>query len=175
MQDIVDELKSVKVDINIPTAEDMPKLEIGNLSDLKTILSEKPSGAVGAEKGASKIDQFIDVANDKFDRLEEKVVQFDDTIKIVNDTTKELNEIKVKSEDLENKLYSKLDSTVDRNADRSYVDRRLQEIASELKNEDLQIINSRLFNVESNMSKLQNVIDNQSDIMFSNINRLDLR
>jgi len=173
---IAKKMEEANITLNVPDASDLPTLKIGNLDELKTVLSE---GAVGADR-TSKLDQFIDSATNKLDRLEEQTVSTVDRITVVEAKTSDLTEIgnlKLSINDLEGKMagvYTTMENRIDSDIDDSYLEARLHEVISDLKTDEILPIRSNIRIIELIISDLGRDINNQYDIIYSNINRLGL-
>jgi len=191
-EDLISALSDVPTSIEKSTSALADKLK-----DALANATSTPTTGVGANM-SDKIDKFIESTESKLSKFEDIIENNKVNLANVEKTTKdlevkvedgleykvkdildrEIDELKTKTSKLETLMdshISKLDSVVDRNIDKSYVESRLQEVSADLKNNDLSILNSRLFIAESNIIQLQQQIDNQTDIMFSNLNRLDLK
>jgi hypothetical protein len=174
---IVRKIEEAEIDIKVPTRDELPKLEIGNLEDLRVILE---GGAVGADR-TSKLDDFIDLATDKLDRLEEQSINNTERITVVETQTSAVNElgdIKLSINNLEEQIaeiYTKPEKTVDFTDERSYMERRLNEEINALKNEQIIPIESNIRRLDLLISDINIRMDGQLDIVYSNINRLDLK
>ena len=177
---IVEEMEKVNITLNVPDASDLPTLKIGDLdkalADFRTVFE---GGSVGADR-TSKLDQFIDSASNKFDRLEEQTVDTADRITIVEARTSDIAEIgnlKLSINNLEGKIagvYTAMENRVDSAIDNSYMESRLHEIVSDLKTDEILPIRSNINRVELIISDLGRDISEQYDIIYSNINRLGL-
>ena len=173
---ILKKIEEADITLNVPDKSDIPVLEIGNLDDLKAILE---GGSVGAAR-TSKLDQFIDSATNKFDRLEEQSVDNTTRITMVEAQTsgiKEIGTLKLSISDLENKIvdvYTTLENRIDSDRENSYMETRLHETVSDLKTDDILPIKSNIIRMELVISDLARSIDNQYDILYSNINRLGI-
>jgi len=227
---IAKKIADVDIELQPPKTEDLPKLEISNLDELKDIFG---TGPVGATK-ISKLDQFIEMATDKLDRLEDQVVVTSDKIKeietksvniddfssfkdSVNELSIRLKGIEVKTQVLDNfsdvvetvsildknivelksntvsislfksieqelvsikeeveSLYTKRDRFVDKTEDQSYVDTKLHEAISEIKNTEVNPLRAGFDRLASLLNDLSFKIDSHLDVIYSNIDRLGL-
>ena len=174
---IVKQIEAADLTLNMPKTSDLPTLQIGNLDDLRTILE---GGAVGADR-TSKLDQFIDSATNKLDRLEEQSVDNNERITIVEAQTSgiiEIGSLKLSISDLETKVsdvYTIIENKIDSDIGKSYMEARLHEIISDLKTDDILPIRSNIGRLELVINNLARDINNQYDIIYSNINRMDLK
>jgi len=89
---VVKKLEEAEIKVRPPDPTDIPKLEIeqSSLEDLSNVLNNIGTGAVGAD-GTNRIDEFIESATEKFDRIEEKTIDNDDRISIVETSTEDFN------------------------------------------------------------------------------------
>ena len=174
---IAKKMEDADITLNVPDSSDLPTLEIGNLDDLKNILD---GASVGADR-TSKLDQFIEVANNKLDRLEELTVVNTERITIVEAQASdivEIDSIKLNISSIEDKLsdvYTVMENKVDSDRDNSYMESRLHEIVSDLKTDDILPIRSSVNRLDLVVNDMVRDISEQYDIIYSNINRLDLR
>jgi hypothetical protein len=174
---IAKKMEEADITLNVPDSSDLPTLEIGNLDELKTVLD---GASVGADR-TSKLDQFIEVANNKLDRLEELTVVNTERITIVEAQASdivEIDSIKLNISSIENKLsdvYTVMENKVDSDRDNSYMESRLHEIVSDLKTDDILPIRSNVNRLDLLVNDMVRDISEQYDIIYSNINRLDLR
>jgi TP901 family phage tail tape measure protein len=97
LEPIVSRMENININFNIPTSEELPKLEIGNLEDLKNVI-----GNVGADGAKGKIDTFIDTVKTELKQFDSKIVDGDKRITIL-ESSKLVEESERKSE-LESKL-----------------------------------------------------------------------
>lgn len=174
---IVKKIEQADITLNVPDSSDIPALEIGNLDELRTILE---GGSVGADR-TSKLDQFIDTATNKLDRLEDRTVDNTERITMVEAQTSdvlEIGDLKLSISDLEAKVddvYTVIENKIDSDRDNSYMEARLHEVVSDLKTDDLLPIRSNVSRLELVINDLMRDINNQYDILYSNINRMDLK
>ena len=170
---IVKKLEEAKLNFNIPTAADMPTLEIGNLDELQTAL-DGIGASVGAATGATSIDQFIETATEKFDRIEELTVKNTEKLTIVERQVPEmeitLNQIEIQLND----VYTTNNRLVDATIDKSYVDTRINEVVGTLKAEEIAPLRANIGRIDVNITNISNKLNNQLDIIYANVNRLDI-
>jgi len=176
---IVRKLEEVKIDFNIPTTADLPELTIGNLNDLQNILNEglNNAGTVGAARGNSAIDRFVEAAEERFTVLEQQTLSNSDNIKVLDRKSNELDDIKTDIETLEFRLesvYSRTDRMVDVAADRSYVDTAINEALGRFDTDKLAPMRAEIGRINIAISQLNNDLNDQGTIMYSNINRLGI-
>ena len=155
---IAKKIEKAEIKLQAPKAEDLPKLEISNLDDLKNIFG---SGPVGADK-ISKLDRFIESANDKLDRLEEQTVSTSDKIKVLETSTKKLDQL----DDLKEEVENLNNQVKELNENAKLVD-ELPELKSKFESLEKQFgeisrlnINRTLSELESEVSKLSEEVDN---------------
>ncbi len=171
---VVRKLEEATIDFNIPTTDQLPELKI-DTSNLEGVL--QGFGAVGAT-GISKIDQFIEATNEKLDRLEEQAVTHRDKIEILETSSSELEDLERVINELGNKIetaYDKSEQTIDFTEERSYVETKISDAVGEIKTADMAPLKSRVGNLELIMNDLKRDLEHQREIMYSNINRLDLK
>ena len=123
-------------------APEIPPLEIGNLDELQSILGE---GAVGAERGQTKLDQFVGKVDDELRRFDDELVSTSEKITILetNVQTKidgDIRELKTTVTALDRKvtdIYTQTDRDVDLAAEKSELEAKLIKTIDELKTLDL--------------------------------------
>jgi hypothetical protein len=161
-------------------APEIPPLEIGNLDELQSILGE---GAVGAERGQSKLDQFVGKVDDELRRFDDELVSTSEKVTVLetNIQTKvdgDIRELKTTVTELDRKvtdIYTQSDRDVDLAAEKSELEAKLIETIDELKTLDL-------IPMKSNISLLRNDLNNAirevyalEDKVAANINLNGLR
>ena len=170
---IAEELAGIQVDFNIPSDADMPKLEIGNLDRLEATLENVNLGGVGAATGLTPIGQFIELATERFDRIEEQTITSLDHITVLETKSSEMD---TRLNNLEDQLvFTAKDADARLAEERSYIDTRLNEVLSDFKTIEVTPLKTRVQLIELNISGLSNRIDNEHDFSMGNFNRLDLK
>jgi len=153
---IVKKIEAADLTLNMPSTADIPTLEIGNLDDLKSILE---GGAVGADRGQSKLDQFVTKVDDKLDLLEEQSVNTSKKVTVLetNVQTKidgDIRDVKATVSALDRKvedIYTKSDRDVDLAAEKSELEAKLIETIDELKTLDLLPMKSSISLLRQNL------------------------
>ena len=155
---IVKKIEAADLTLNMPKTSDIPTLEIGNLDDLKAILE---GGAVGAERGKSKLDQFVDKVDDELRRFDDELVSTSEKVTVLETNMQikvegDIREIKATVSELDRKvedIYTQSDRDVDLAAEKSELEAKLIETIDELKTLDL-------LPMKSNISLLRYNLDN---------------
>ncbi|KKN42054.1 hypothetical protein LCGC14_0716970, partial [marine sediment metagenome] len=167
---VVKKIEETSIDLNIPSEADLPELKI-NLDGVQEALTINTVGATGT----TKIDQFIEAANEKFDRLEELSISNTEQINMIEIETSVMDDLKEGISNLEEQLaFLNMDINTKLANDRSYVDTRISESLSDFKNVEINPIRTQIQMIELQISDLSNRIEDERTFTLANINRLDL-
>jgi len=143
---IVKKIEKAEIKLQAPKAEELPKLEISNLDELKNVFG---SGPVGADK-ISKLDKFIESTNDKLDRLEEQTVSTVDKVKVLETSTRKLNQL----DELQDEVIN-LNKQVNSLNESMQLIEELPELKASLESLKEQIDDMSKLHIRSSLSKLE--------------------
>ncbi len=173
-KEIEDAIKNAIADASI-TIEmpDAPQLELSDAA--KEALSNVSVGSVGAA-GTSKLDQFIEASVEKFDRLEDRLLEIDpEKLVMLNTKFTEIEEIQTSINNLETQIdLLNMDVNVKLTNERSYVDTRIGEVLSDFKTAEINPLKARMQTVEIGLLSANNRIEDERTFSIANFNRLDL-
>jgi hypothetical protein len=129
---------------------------------------------VGAT-GTTRIDQFIEAANEKFDRLEELSILNTEQINMIEIETSVIDDLKTGMSDLEKQLaFTIRDINTRLVSERSYVDAQINKSLSDFKDVNITPIRTQIQMIELQISGLSNRVEDDHTFTLANINRLDL-
>jgi hypothetical protein len=161
-------------------APEIPPLEIGNLDELQSILGE---GAVGAERGQSKLDQFVTKVDDELRRFDDELVSTFEKVTVLEldiqrKVDGDIRELKTTVVELDRKvsdIYTQSDRDVDLAAEKSELEAKLIEGMDELKNLDLTPMKSSISLLRNDLNNAIREIYELEDKVAANINLNGLR
>lgn len=182
---VLDENATVKAVLDTDTVGiDTTALE-NSLSGLERALASiNLGGGVGADEASQKIDQFIEVSENRFasferaisDNLESineiKVANIADDIE-VDSLSQQLNTAFTEIDNIRSQLETELSKKVTSNSTASEVDSKIQELSDTLTNR-LALIEITTNNLTNSISALEYDIANQEDRLNSNIARIGM-
>jgi len=170
---VVKKIEETSIDLNIPNESDLPELKV-NLDGVQEALNNLNITGVGAV-GTTTIDQFIEAANEKFDRLEELSISNTEQINIIDIKASVIDDLKTSMGDLEEQLaFTIRDINTKLVNERSYVDTQINKSLSDFKNVEINPIRTQIQMIELQISGLSNRIEDDHTFTLANINRLDL-
>jgi hypothetical protein len=155
-------------------------LEIGNLDELQSILGE---GAVGAERGQGKLDQFVTKVDDELRRFDDELVSTSEKVTVLEldiqrKVDGDIRELKTTVVALDRKvtdIYTQSDRDVDLAAEKSELEAKLIETIDELKTLDLIPMRSDISLIRQELNNAIRAADALNDRVTANINLNGLR
>jgi vacuolar-type H+-ATPase subunit H len=161
-------------------APEIPPLEIGNLDELQSILGE---GAVGAERGQGKLDQFVTKVDDELRRFDDELVSTSEKVTVLEldiqrKVDGDIRELKTTVVALDRKvtdIYTQSDRDVDLAAEKSELEAKLIETIDELKTLDLIPMRSDISLIRQELNNAIRAADALNDRVTANINLNGLR